>query len=186
MAAVHGQQPRSVLGTYSRVNDLLVSPLDNNIVYAATTENGVYLTADGGATWEAANTGLPATSISHFSHPFIVNDTSYFCASTYSSSTFKTRVYNPITSVHPESDHGSVLTIFGNPSNGSCKVDLTLEKSSFVTLTVYNITGQLIQNFESGKLEKGSYKYEINLNPGIFFLNAEINGKFKTEKIVIL
>ncbi len=56
------------LGTYSRVNDILVSPLDNNIVYAATTENGVYLTANGGATWEAANTGLPATSISHFSH----------------------------------------------------------------------------------------------------------------------
>jgi photosystem II stability/assembly factor-like uncharacterized protein len=174
------------LGFYSRVNDILVSPLDNNIVYAATTENGVYLTDDGGATWEAANTGLAATNISHFSHSFIVNDTSYFCASTYSSSTFKTRVYNPITSVNPESDLGSVLTIFGNPSNRSCKVDLTLEKSSFVALSVYNVNGQLIRKFEARNLDKGSYHYEIKLNPGIYFLNLEISGNIKTEKIVIL
>jgi photosystem II stability/assembly factor-like uncharacterized protein len=174
------------LGFWSKINDILVSPLDNSIVYTATAENGVYLTDDGGTTWEAANSGLPAASISHFSQPFIVSDTSYFCASTFSSSVFKTKIYNPTTSILSKMEDEHVLNIMGNPSNETVKVTLTLEKSSAVTLKLYNLNGQLIQNLDDGKLDKGNYNYEVILNAGIYLLSAEINGKFKTEKIVIL
>jgi photosystem II stability/assembly factor-like uncharacterized protein len=174
------------LGFWSKINDILISPLDNNIVYAATVENGVYLTTDGGTIWEAANDGLNASNITHFSHPFVVNDTTYFCASTFSNSAFQTRIFNPVTSIQSDFDEGSILSITGNPSIGNCKVNLNLEIPSFVFLKVYNLNGQLIYNYEVGKLEKGNYGYEINLNTGLYFLNAEINGKIITEKIVVL
>jgi len=170
------------LGFWSRINDILVSPLDNNIVYAATVENGVHITTDGGSNWEATNPELPAANVTHFSHPFIVYDTSYFCASTYSSSAFKTRIYNPITSMQKLFENGSILSVPGNPSNGSCNINLTLFKATVVSLKVYNLNGQMIKSLEDGKLETGNYNYHIDLEPGIYLLNASIDGAAKCEK----
>ena len=174
------------LGTYSHINDILVSPLNNDILYAASTEHGVYLSADGGTTWEAANTGLPATYITGFSRPFIVNDTTYFCASTFSGSAFKTRIFNPITSINQLLDQDNSVSILTNPSKGSCKIEMELERSSFVNLQVYNISGQQVQLIENREIEKGKYHYEIDLQPGIYFLAGKINGNLKTSKVVIL
>ena len=40
------------------VNALAIDPTNALIVYAATSRSGVYLSADGGATWAYSNTGL--------------------------------------------------------------------------------------------------------------------------------
>jgi MYXO-CTERM domain-containing protein len=43
------------------VTVLLTSPLSDSVLYAGTPENGIFVSADAGATWAAANNGLPAS-----------------------------------------------------------------------------------------------------------------------------
>jgi photosystem II stability/assembly factor-like uncharacterized protein len=174
------------LGMWSRINDILVSPLDNNIIYAATAENGVYITTDGGLTWAATEPQIPATNVSHFSSAFVVNDTTYFCASTLSSSAFKTRIYNPVTGIDSEFDSGNSVSVLNNPARENCTFNLTIEKPGLVRIDVINISGQVVQQIENKKLDKGNYNYEIRLKEGVYFLKTEIDGKIKTEKILML
>ena len=159
--------------------------MDNNIVYAASTQDGVYLTADGGTSWKAANTGLLVADISHFSRPFFIDDTTYFCASTSSGSTYITEIYNPVTSINAGFNIVSQLSVLGNPSPRACKFEITVDKQTSIKVNVYSVDGQLIHILKNIEVEKGKNYYEINLKPGIFILQAEINGSKMTDKIVI-
>lgn len=174
-----------LLGFWSRVNDLLISPLDTAIIYAATAQDGVYITSDGGNTWEATSPAIPATNITRFSRPFIVDDTAYFCASTFSNSAFKTRIYNPITSVNPSHSEKGSISILGNPSADECETELNLTESANVSINVYRVNGQLLQNIEESNLEPGNYRYHVQLNPGVYILSGKIDGQSTTKKLII-
>ncbi len=67
----------------SKVTDIMISPLNSDVIYAATTEDGVYYSEEAGDIWEPANDGLPATYMTGFSNPFQMDDNWYFCASTF-------------------------------------------------------------------------------------------------------
>src|SRR5947209_6088493 len=43
---------------------LLASPSDPSFLFAGTPHNGVFVSADGGTTWSAANTGLKTSALS--------------------------------------------------------------------------------------------------------------------------
>lgn len=174
-----------LLGFWSRINDIVVSPLDTAIIYAATAQDGVYITSDGGNTWEPTNPVIQAANITRFSRPFIVDDTTYFCASTFSNSAFKTRIYNPITSINPNHSEKGSIKILGNPSMDKCEVELNLIESSLVSIKVYHLNGQLLQNIEESKLKPGNYRYQVRLKPGIYFLTGKIDGQSSTKKLII-
>lgn len=44
-------------------NDVVVHPSNSSIIYAASTDNGIYKSSDGGATYEQKNTGLFVLSV---------------------------------------------------------------------------------------------------------------------------
>ncbi|MHB8472294.1 MAG: VPS10 domain-containing protein [Gammaproteobacteria bacterium] len=46
-----------------RISDVLVDPLHDHVVYAATRDSGLYRSDDGGEHWSAVNNGLPAASV---------------------------------------------------------------------------------------------------------------------------
>lgn len=45
------------------VNDLVIDPLDSQLVYAATSARGFFRSSDGGSTWSQRSTGLTPTSL---------------------------------------------------------------------------------------------------------------------------
>ena len=53
---------RSVGPPGGTVLSILKSPRSPSLLYAGTSQNGVFMSADAGQTWAAANTGLPSTS----------------------------------------------------------------------------------------------------------------------------
>jgi hypothetical protein len=175
------------LGAWSKVTDLLISPLDNQIIYAATAENGVYMTLDGGLNWQATEPAIPAGYVTHFSRPFFMNDTSYFCASTFSSSAYRTKVFNPISSVSKASECAAYLSVHNNPSFNNCKIVLELKKLSSISLEILNHNGQFVEKpLIQGRFPQGSYDFEINLEPGVYYLIMKTDDSVESRKIIIL
>jgi photosystem II stability/assembly factor-like uncharacterized protein len=174
------------LASYSKFSDLLVSPVDTNVVYAATTMNGVYISTNAGQSWETANSGLPATNITGFSRAFPVNNTWKICASTFSNSTFITDVYDVTTTLSGLPTHPDHLKIFPNPGNGSCQFSLLADDHcSDAKIAVYNSLGQLIKIFFPGHIEKGDYTFFFSDKPGIYCVQMTLNGVVETEKVIL-
>ncbi len=78
---------------------------------------------------------------------------------------------------------------YPNPFNPSTTIEFTLQKSGWVTLTIYNALGEAIAELVAENLSAGSYKYEWNaagLASGIYYYRLEA-GKFtETRKLVLM
>jgi photosystem II stability/assembly factor-like uncharacterized protein len=178
--------PTSIaLSSYSKFSDILVSPADSNVVYAATTLDGVYISINAGLSWEPANSGLPATNISGFSNVFMTNDTWKVCASTFSNSTFITDIYDLSTSVPGFFSDANRMKVIPNPGNGSCQLNLVTDHRVDAKIIVFNTLGQLIKIIFTGELEKGSYQYLFSGQPGIYFVYTSLDGDLTAVKIVL-
>jgi photosystem II stability/assembly factor-like uncharacterized protein len=62
------------MGFVSSVHDLLRSPNDPNVLYAAVNGSGIWKTIDGGTTWNQLSGGLPTTSVGRLDigiHPLL-------------------------------------------------------------------------------------------------------------------
>jgi len=175
------------LGTWCKINDIFISPLNEHVIYTATTQNGVYITSDAGNTWEEANDGLPANNITSFSKSFDVNDSLKFFASSFANSAFITDVYDPGTSAIENTKPLSYLiSIYPNPSSGKVYINPGINRETVIRITITNISGQVIESVEYFSKDKGINKLELELNPGIYFCNIIINGNIVKKKIVIL
>jgi photosystem II stability/assembly factor-like uncharacterized protein len=178
--------PTSIsLSSYSKFSDILVSPADTNVVYAATTLNGAFISTNAGISWETANSGLPASNISGFSHAFLNDNTWKVCASTFSNSTFVTDIYDVYASVPGFSSIANRIKVFPNPGFGSCQMNLVTEHSTDAKITVFNTMGQLIRSIVSGKLEKGNYQFKFSAIPGVYWIHTDLDGIVNCEKIIL-
>ncbi|MEO0226771.1 MAG: FlgD immunoglobulin-like domain containing protein [candidate division WOR-3 bacterium] len=86
------------------------------------------------------------------------------------------------------------LEVFPNPFYSSVQIKYALEKSSGVTLKIYNVAGECVKILMNAKQNAGVY--EINwdgrddkkrkLPKGIYFLRMETETYITTEKMVLL
>lgn len=86
------------------------------------------------------------------------------------------------------------LEIFPNPTNSTTNLLLKSNTSDFVTIDIYNILGEKIENIYSGNLNSGNHYFvweaEKNHNlinsSGVFIVYAKRNNKTVTQKVVLL
>jgi len=76
------------------------------------------------------------------------------------------------------------LEAYPNPFNPTTKIKYTISAPGIVNLSIYNVSGELIEKRELGEMSTGSYEEEINLGSknaasGIYF--AEITLKSGSE-----
>ena len=175
------------LATYSKISDILISPVNNNVVYAATTQDGVYISFDGGDNWEAANDGLPAVNVTGFSNPFSIDDVWYLCASTFSNSTFKTEVSEPgTTNIESASAKADKLTLYPNPSNGEISVRLSNHAININSVLIYNSQGKLFKSFNFNNYQQPVIKFDVNLAPDIYFYKIICDDTIYSSKLIIV
>jgi len=175
------------ISTYSKISDILISPVNSNVLYAATTQSGVYVSFDAGGAWEAANNGLPAINVTGFSNAFMVNDIWSFIASTFSNSTFETEVAEPgISSIQNKNDGSDYFTLFPNPSRGEISIKLKNKNTAIESVSIYTSQGRLIKYFDSCYFYNPVTKIELELTPNIYLCKIVYNGKVYTSKLVIL
>ncbi|MEI7595582.1 MAG: choice-of-anchor J domain-containing protein [Bacteroidota bacterium] len=84
------------------------------------------------------------------------------------------------TSINSAVKNKSDINIFPNPSNSSFNIEI-IDKS-FNSVQIYNMKGQLIDNF---KIEESKYIYTKNLDNGIYMLRATNGTNIIQKKLII-
>jgi len=83
----------------------------------------------------------------------------------------------------------SRLSNYPNPFTNRTTIELNIQQSGFVRLSIIDFTGKEIQTLISEQIQKGIHQFDWNakeLPAGIYFLRLEMNGISKTRKLVIL
>jgi len=84
---------------------------------------------------------------------------------------------------------GSKSFNYPNPFNPETKISFTLEKNSYVKLTIYDALGQEVNVLANADLEKGEYNVTWNASgspSGVYFYRLETNKGTETQKIVLI
>jgi photosystem II stability/assembly factor-like uncharacterized protein len=172
------------LANYSKITDIFISPDDSNVIYAASTQDGVYMTSDG-TTWAAANDGLPATNISGFSRAVdsgTGNKT--FFASTATNSCFWTEVFVPSTTTIPERLSESIL-LAPNPVSDEVVINLKGKQTYISEVNVYNLNGQLLQHAAVDGSNITKMNMHLDVRSGLYLLLIRTNKGEVTQKIIV-
>jgi len=78
---------------------------------------------------------------------------------------------------------------YPNPFNPNTVITYSIPVSSKVTLTVYNVLGELITTLVKENQEAGNYSVNFNaagLNSGIYFFSMQSDNFVKTNKMLLL
>jgi len=86
--------------------------------------------------------------------------------------------------------HSSVsnIDVYPNPTRSFFTIPLELEDTKEVRITLHNISGQLVQQWDEGTLNAGKHKIskKLEVENGTYFLSVEENGvKAALKKIVV-
>ena len=78
---------------------------------------------------------------------------------------------------------------YPNPFNPSTTINFSLQKSSNVQLTVYNILGQRVATLVNGQLAAGEHSVKfnaVNFASGVYFYRLEAGGFVEHKKMMLL
>ena len=83
----------------------------------------------------------------------------------------------------------SLGNAYPNPFNPSTNIRFILAENSDVHLSIYNITGQLIETLMTGQFEAGSYNlnWDASMQPsGMYFLRAQAGTLTFNQKLMVI
>ena len=93
---------------------------------------------------------------------------------------------NPTVELHP--NHFS-LSAHPNPFNPTTVLSFDIPRSGRVTISIYDITGRLVQTLADRVYPEGSFRINFDgskLASGIYFARLQGNSFSKTQKLVLL
>jgi photosystem II stability/assembly factor-like uncharacterized protein len=173
------------LGNFCKITDLVVSSDDPDIIYAATTQSGVYFTSDG-MNWTPANNGLPASNVTGFSR-LTENTTGevIFYASTYTNSSYWTLLYEPgTTGLGNVLTNDSFIKIYPNPSKGKVTISFLESPGSPVHIHVFDIKGKLVKEVTLQKTEGTQIEFDMANPSGVYFFMIKSGKMNWFEKVI--
>lgn len=156
-------------------------------LWAGTDSNGVYYSTNGGVSWIQQNDGLDdITSVGVFSLPdgyiYAVTSQGYI----YRSSTKVTDVEAQRTNVP---SNFSLSQNYPNPFNPTTTINYYIPKTSFVTISVYDVLGREIETLVNEEKPVGTYNVGFNaskLTSGIYFYRMQAGDFVETKKLIVL
>ena len=94
----------------------------------------------------------------------------------------------------PDQDFDNHIRIFPNPSNSQVKIIFNIEQDSYITIEIFNITGQKTITLDKGKKAKGIHEIVWNINNdggnkvpnGIYLLNFKSDFFNLIQKIIVV
>jgi len=176
------------LSNFSKVTDLLLSPLNPGVIYASTTLNGVFMTEDG-ENWSAANEGLAATNITGFSRLFEDEEEKPgFYASSFTNSAFYTELYEPgAIGVNKPALEEEYIRLWPNPAQGSFNLHANSSKINTTGIRIYSSEGNLITSMIHEFGNTGTVNIALHDLPGgIYYVVIDSETGPVTKKLVVL
>ncbi len=83
----------------------------------------------------------------------------------------------------------SIDSVYPNPFNPETTISYSLTNSSYVTLKIYNIKGELVETLLAGNVIAGKHSYEWkpeNVASGVYFCKLSNGDKISTQKVILL
>ena len=83
----------------------------------------------------------------------------------------------------------SLSAAYPNPFNPSTTISYTLANTANINLSVYNISGQLIENLKNGYQDAGSYEivWDASEQPsGIYLLRLQSENESFNQKLMLM
>jgi len=176
------------LGTnnYAKITDIVLSPDNSGVIYAATSSNGVYLTSDTANSWSQSNDNLPASYITGLSKPFLIDEIWTLCASSYTNSAFITDIFIPEpVGIYADQQDNSFYKVYPNPSSGRIAIEMDKTVLGPAEVRIYNKQGQTVYEAMFQVKDENIIHLDLDLPAGIWILNISAGLQGYTEKIVI-
>jgi hypothetical protein len=154
--------------------------------FAATWTAGVFASSDDGASWRSISEGLTDKNVGSL----VIKGANLFAAT--SSGVWK-RPLSEITSAAVV--RGSLPLAYEleqnypNPFNPSTTIRFAIPARSHVTLSVFNILGQVVAELVNGDVDPGGHEVKFdggNLSSGVYFYSLHAGSFMQTKKLLIL
>jgi hypothetical protein len=159
----------------------------NDIIFAGTEGNGIYISKNNDTVWTQKNEGLNTLKIKSLC---IKDD--YIFAGTLGTSVWKRSLLD-IISVRNISTNipGNYFLYqnYPNPFNPTTIIKYQIQKSNFVELKVFDILGKSIASLVNEKQSPGTYEVQFNasnLPSGIYFYKLIAGDFVQIKKMVLL
>jgi hypothetical protein len=158
-----------------------------NNVFAGTTNGGVYFSPDNGTNWSQVNEGLTDLRINAMK----IHDNIIY-AGTQTAGLWKRPLselvgINQVSSEVP-TDY-SLSQNYPNPFNPSTNFEFKIADFGLVRLTIYDVTGRIVETLLNSALKPGTYKAEwnaANYPSGVYFYTLSTGDFSKTNKMILV
>jgi hypothetical protein len=117
------------------------------------------------------------------------HDSSYLCTGGLALEKFGWQLSNLANSKNNTINDYSLSQNFPNPFNPSTTIEFDIQKTSEVSLKVFNILGEEVTTLVSDRLPAGSYSYEwdaSSLASGIYLYRLQAEGFIQTRKMILM
>jgi photosystem II stability/assembly factor-like uncharacterized protein len=164
---------------------LAINPWNTSHLYVAT-DLGVYASVNGGASWDEFNDNLPNVMVAdiHYSP-----SDSTIRAGTYGRGLWITKALDPtISGIENAADKAGSFTMFPNPAKDEITIQLGDSGTGEVMITLLNSLGQKISSQkQASTIGKQNIRFDLpdHLSQGIYFIQVQVSGWNKTEKLII-
>jgi photosystem II stability/assembly factor-like uncharacterized protein len=173
------------LGTYSKVQDLCINPDNTDVMYAATGDDGVYISTNGGHNWVTSNEGMPAANVTGFSNPWTSGSDRHIFASTYTNSIFTTVLYDPSIGIGNDVPRPEI-SVWPNPSDGNITLQTGTAIAGDLTVEVYNSAGMLVGVYHPDVSNGTEINLRINLPAGVYLGRIISRVTIETFRVCIV
>jgi len=176
-------------------NTVVIDPTLPNNVYIGN-DIGVYISQDGGITWNEFSEGMPPAIVMDLS---ISKSNRMLRAFTHGLGVWERKLSDSTAPVSVREEKGIPLSFsleqnYPNPFNPKTVIRYTLSRNSFVSLKVYDVIGKEITTLINENRPSGNHEITFDASPlssGIYFyrLVLERNGILQfseTKKMVVV
>jgi hypothetical protein len=100
---------------------------------------------------------------------------------------------NALSSLNDYTNPFNSFTIVPNPATENTSVNLNLSNTSLTNISIFDMTGRLIQILNNSTLTAGNHSFNWDLNEnnskvkaGIYLIKVAANGYTQTKRVVVL
>jgi photosystem II stability/assembly factor-like uncharacterized protein len=163
--------------------------INGNNILAGTDGYGVYLSTNNGTSWVQRNEGLEGVGVP-FIYAFCITNNYIFIGT--GNSVYK-RSLDELTDVQSTSNElpkqFSLAQNFPNPFNTSTTIHFSVPSSEFVTLKVFDVSGNEVATLINEEKPAGSYEVNFNasqLTSGVYFYTINAGSFIETKKMILM
>jgi hypothetical protein len=165
--------------------DGIIDRLDDNVLVVGTS-SGVFISEDGGVTWENASAGFEGTPVFEVRQQWRSFDQGSYRSGeiyvgTYGRGIWSTAAYLGVNDNNEMSltNFKTKLKSYPNPTNESTTLSFNLAKTGDVDVQVYSITGRLVKSINKKNLSSGENTLFIDCDdiPNGTYIVKFVSGK---------